>query len=101
MSDNGLFDTIKIFNNGSYERLIYSENKDIVYYKESIWKFENHRIVLYDFLKDIDNDYFVGKDNGNSFDKFLINVSLPYKNDSFYISNDKNLYYRKVDNVSK
>ena len=87
-------DTLRILNNGSYSRDLYSKiDNSLVYHNTGKWDYKNGRIILHDFLLDEDNIY--SKEAG-SFENVLITSNLIVKKKSGKII----IYYRQLTDFS-
>lgn len=101
-----LIDTITINSDGSYNRVLYSKSKTLIFKNRATWSFENDRIVLDDFLKDDDSISFqtikepFPINSLPQYKELLMNVSLPVEKIEdrivIYLDQDLNLFYHNV-----
>ncbi len=67
-------DTLKIFENGTYSKVLYRKNNNSLIYKNTgKWTYNGKRIVLYDFFSDEDEIHTIEEKN---FEDILITSSF-------------------------
>ena len=88
-------DTIKIYRDGTYDRLIYDKlNKSLIFKNKNFWKYENSKVILKKILENYGGYSF--KNKRESYDKYLMTYffSTEKGNDGLRLRYDKrNGYY--------
>lgn len=95
-------DTIKIYNNGKYERRIYDINsKTLIFQHKSSWKYDKSKIVFYEFLENYGG--YTTKNKLDNYDKYLMVFFLPIErknNETHLIFNQKkNHFFKKIKDL--
>lgn len=74
---NNTIDTLKIFDDGTYDRSLYAKgDKSLIYKHKGVWYRDEDRIVLKNYIENYDQKSLINK---KQFDHLLISCSFPIR----------------------